>query len=185
MGRLLVTALCSLDGYVVDADGSFAWAEPSEEVHRAVNRIEAGVGTQLVGRRTYEIMTFWETAPTEGDDPYAEFARQWRALDKVVFSSTLDEPAHPRTRLVRAFDADEVRALVASADHDVEIGGPTLAAHAWRAGLVDELRLFLVPVAVGGGTPVLPEGLHVDLDLLEQQRYADGTVLLRYAVRRP
>jgi len=184
MGRLMVTSICSLDGYVADTDGRFDWGEPSAEVHYAVNALERGVGTQLIGRRTFELMTYWETAPTEGGDPYAEFARIWQALDKVVYSTTLESVADPRARIVRSFDPDEVRALVASSQADVEIGGPTLAAHAWRAGLVDEVRLFLIPIALGGGLPALPHGVRSHLDLQEQRTFADGTVHLRYAIRR-
>lgn len=183
MGRLLVTSICSLDGYVADTDGSFQWAEPSAEVHYAVNALERDVRLQLCGRRTYDLMTYWETASTEGDDPYAEFARIWQGIDKVVYSTTLESVADPRARIERSFDADEVRALVAESDGDVEIGGPTLAAQAWRAGLVEEVRLFLIPMALGGGLPTLPRGVRSSLDLKEQRPFADGTVLLRYAVR--
>jgi dihydrofolate reductase len=184
MGRLLVTTLCSLDGYVADSDGSFAWAMPSDEVHRAVNALEQGVGTQLCGRRTYDLMTYWETAATDGDDAEAEFARTWRSLDKVVFSRTLESVVFPRTRLVREFDTDDVRALVAAAPHDVEVAGPTLAARAWEAGLVDEVRLFVLPVLVGGGLPALPHGVRASLALVEQRAFTDGTVLLRHTVQR-
>ena len=183
MGRLLVTAICSVDGYVADTHGSFEFAFPSAEVHQAVNDLERGVGTQLLGRRTYEIMTYWETVPTEGDDPEADFARLWTGADKVVFSTTLTEVATPRTRLVPAFDAAEVRALVEASPHDVEIGGPTLAAEAWRAGLVEEVRLFLVPAVVGGGLPALPDGVRTNLTLLDQRTFENGTLLLQYAVR--
>ncbi len=183
MGRLLVTALCSVDGYVADTEGSFEFAFPSAEVHQAVNDLERGVGTQLLGRRTYEIMTYWETAPTDGDDAEADFARVWQGIDKVVYSSTLTEVTTPRTRLVSAFDADEVRALVQAAPHDVEIGGPTLAAEAWRAGLVDEVRLFLVPSVVGGGLPALPDGVREQLTMHGQRTFENGTVLLQYAVQ--
>ncbi|MFC6237241.1 dihydrofolate reductase family protein [Longivirga aurantiaca] len=183
MGRLLVTAICSVDGYVADTEGSFEFAFPTAEVHQAVNDLERGVGTQLLGRRTYEVMTYWETAPTEGDDPEADFARIWSGVEKVVFSTTLAEVSAPRTRLVRAFDVEAVRALVEAAPHDVEIGGPTLAAEAWRAGLVDEVRLFLVPAIVGGGLAALPDGVRHRLTLLEQRTYDEGFVLLRYAVQ--
>ncbi len=183
MGRLLVTALCSVDGYVADTEGSFEFAFPSAEVHQAVNDLERGVGTQLLGRRTYEIMTYWETASTDGDDAEADFARIWVGADKVVFSTTLTEVATPRTRLVPAFDAAEVRALVEESPHDVEIGGPTLATEAWRAGLVDEVRLFVVPAVVGGGLPALPDGVRAQLGLLGHRTFANGTVLLQYAVR--
>lgn len=183
MGRLLVTAICSVDGYVADSEGSFEFAFPTAEVHQAVNDLERPVGTQLLGRRTYEVMTYWETAPTEGDDPEADFARIWAGVDKVVYSTTLDEVSTPRTRLERSFDAEAVRALVQAAPHDVEIGGPTLAAHAWQAGLVDEVRLFLVPAVVGGGLAALPDGVRHRLALLEQRTFDEGFVLLRYAVQ--
>ncbi|MGD9956240.1 MAG: dihydrofolate reductase family protein [Candidatus Nanopelagicales bacterium] len=183
MGRLLVTALCSLDGYVADTEGSFEFAFPSPEVHQAVNDLERPVGTQLLGRRTHEVMTYWDTAPTEGDDPEADFARIWAGVDKVVYSGTLADVTAPRTRLERSFDAEAVRALVAASPHDVEIGGPTLAAEAWRAGLVDEVRLFLMPVVVGGGLPALPLGVRTRLHLLDQRTYPDGTVLVRHAVQ--
>lgn len=183
MGRLLVTAICSLDLYVADTAGSFEFAFPTSEVHQAVNDLERGVGTQLLGRRTAEIMTYWETAPTEGDDPEADFARVWQGIDKVVYSTTLTDVTAPRTRLERSFDADAVRTLVEAAPHDVEIGGPTLAAHAWRAGLVDEVRLFLVPVIVGGGLAALPDGVRTTLALIEQRTFDAGFVLLRYAVQ--
>jgi len=184
MGRLLVTALCSLDGYVADSEGSFEFAFPSPEVHQAVNDLEREVGTQLVGRRTYDLMTYWDTASTEGDDPEADFARVWQGMDKVVYSTTLAEVTAPRTRLERSFHADAVRALVESSERDVEIGGPTLAAEAWRAGLIDEVRLFLMPVLVGGGLPALPDGVRTRLRLFGQRTFPDGTVLLRHAVER-
>jgi dihydrofolate reductase len=183
MGRLLVTAICSVDGYVADTEGSFEFAFPTAEVHQAVNDLERPVGTQLLGRRTAEIMTYWDTASTEGDDPEADFARVWQGIDKVVYSTTLTEVTAPRTRLERTFDADAVRALVEAAPHDVEIGGPTLAAHAWRAGLVDEVRLFLVPAVVGGGLAALPDGVRSSLTLLEHRTFDEGFVLLRYAVQ--
>lgn len=184
MGRLLVTAICSLDGYVADPDGSFEFAFPTAEVHQAVNDLERPVGTQLLGRRTYEVMTYWDTASTEGDDAEADFARIWAGVDKVVHSATLDAVTAPRTRLERTFDAAAVRALVESAPHDVEIGGPTLAAEAWRAGLVDEVRLFLMPVVVGGGLPALPRGVRAQLRLTDQRTYADGTLFTRHTVVR-
>jgi dihydrofolate reductase len=157
---------------------------PSPAVHQAVNDLADGVGTQLVGRRTYEFMTYWETAPTDGDDPEAGFARMWQALDKIVYSTTLESAPYPRTRIERTFDPEAVRALVAASPHDVEIGGPTLAAEAWRAGLVDEVRQYLLPVVVGGGLPALPRGVRARLQLTEQRTYPDGTVFLRHSVAR-
>ncbi|MEO7234729.1 MAG: dihydrofolate reductase family protein [Lapillicoccus sp.] len=189
MARLLYTAIASLDGYTVDADGDFSWAAPDHEVHLAVNDLLRGVGIYLYGRRIYEVMTAWETMGDDEDDQPAirDFARVWRGADKVVYSSTLDPAtfagtAGPRTRLEQAFDPQTVRALVRDAEADVAIGGPTLAAHALRAELVDDLQLFLVPVVVGGGTAFLPDGVRLGLRLLEERRFASGVVFLRYAV---
>lgn len=183
MGRLTYSAIASLDGYVVDADGSFAWAAPDEEVHAFVNDMERDVGTHLYGRRMYEVMAFWETV--DDDEPVMrDYAQVWRAADKVVYSSTLDEVRSARTRLERTFDPDEVRRLVAEAGADVSIGGPTLAAHALRAGLVAELTLFVTPVVVGGGTNWLPRDVRLDLALVDEHRFTGGVVHLRYRPRR-
>lgn len=194
MGRLVYTTICSLDGYVNDADGGFDWAAPDSEVHAFVNDLERDLGTYLCGRRLYETMVFWETAPTDGpsegpegpeDAVTQDYARIWQAADKVVYSRTLSSTASARTRLERDFDPVAVARLVGSSDRDVSIGGPTLAAEALRAGIVDELRLLRVPAVVGGGTPALPDGIRLDLALLDARRFAGGTTYARYAVRRP
>jgi dihydrofolate reductase len=180
-GRLIASSICSVDGYAVDADGSFAWAAPDAEVHAHVNALERPIGTYLYGRRMYDTLKVWQTMT--GDEPeIRDYAAIWQAADKVVYSTTLAEAETPRTRIERTFDPDAVRALKAAAVRDISIGGPTLAAHAFRAGLVDEVQLFLIPIAVGGGTPALPAGVRVGLRLEEQRRFAGGTVLLRYAV---
>ena len=183
MSRLTYSAITSLDGYVVDADGSFAWAAPDEEVHAFVNDLERDVGTHLYGRRMYEVMAFWETV--DDDEPVMrDYAQVWRGADKVVYSSSLAEVRSARTRLERTFDPDEVRRLVAEAGTDVSIGGPTLAAHALRAGLVDELNVFVTPVVVGGGTSWLPRDVRLDLALVDERRFTGGVVHLRYRPRR-
>jgi dihydrofolate reductase len=172
---LVYTAICSLDGYVADADGNFEWAAPDEEVHAFVNDLERPVDTMLLGRRMYEVLAVWETL----DDPapvMRDYAQIWRAADKVVYSRTLDEVSTARTRLEREFDPEAVRRM----EGEVGIGGPELAGHAIRAGLVDELRLFLTPVVVGGGTPALPDGVRWDLELVEERRFGSGVVYLRY-----
>lgn len=190
MGRLMYTAICSLDGYVDDADGGFDWAAPDVEVHAFVNDLERDVGTYLCGRRLYETMVFWETAPTDGathgpeEAVTQDYARIWQAADKVVHSGTLSSVGSARTRLERAFDPASVARFVETSDRDVSIGGPTLAAEALRAGIVDELRLLTVPAVVGGGTRVLPDGIRLDLTLLDSRRFAGGTTYARYAVRR-
>jgi dihydrofolate reductase len=176
--------LCSLDGYVEDTEGGFGWAAPDEEVHAFVNEQERAVSTYLYGRRLYETMRVWQTV---GDDPAEpaverEYAEVWRAADKVVFSRTLSDVDTPRTRLLGSFDADQVRRLKEESTGGLGVGGPALAAEALRAGLVDELRLLVVPVVVGGGKPVLPPGYRASLALLDERRFGDGTVQLRYSV---
>lgn len=186
MARLLYSGITSLDGYVADADGSFAWAMPDEEVHGYVNDTHARVGTHLYGRRLYEVMAAWDTMET-ADEPAVmrDFAAQWQAADKVVYSASLTEVHTRRTRLERSFDLDAVRLLKESADRDLLVGGPGLAAAALRAGLVDEIRPLVVPVVVGGGTPFLTPGLGLALELLDERRFGNGTVALAYAVRHP
>ncbi len=184
MGLLVYTAITSLDGYVADATGSFAWSAPDEEVHAFVNELERGVGTYLLGRRMYEVMRVWETMPTEGEpEAIADYAAIWRSADKVVYSKTLESVSTARTTIERAFDPEAVRSLVATATRDVGVGGPTLAAHALHAGLVDELHLFLTPVVVGGGTRALPDGLRWELELVDERRFAGGVVHLHYCPR--
>jgi dihydrofolate reductase len=185
MANLIYSAIASLDGYVADADGSFDWAAPDEEVHAFVNDLERPVGTYLYGRRMYEVMSYWHTAPTDpAQHPVArDFAEIWRAADKVVYSRTLASVSTPRTRLERDFDPEAVRALKAGADRDISVGGPELAGQAIAAGLVDECHLFLSPVVVGGGTPALPDGVRWPLDLLGERRFGNGVVHLHYAGR--
>jgi dihydrofolate reductase len=185
MAKLIYAAITSLDLYVNDARGEFRWAEPDAEVHAFVNELERPIGTSLYGRRMYEIMAVWDTLDTSSEpQEMRDYAEQWRATDKVVYSSTLDAVSTSRTRLERTFDADAVRTLVQEADRDVAIGGPTLAAHAFAAGLVDDVHLFLNPVIVGGGTSALPAGVFQELELVEERRFAGGVVYLHHQVRR-
>lgn len=181
MARLVSSTLCSLDGYVVDTDGSFAWAAPDEEEHDFINGLQREMGTMLLGRKMYDVLEVWDTLDTPEQDPIVrEFARAWRDCDKVVYSTTLEEPRTERTRIETTFDAEQVRRLVADADRDVSIGGPTLAAEAFRAGLVGEVQLFLHPVVVGGGVPALPAGVRLRLTLVEQRVFGSGVVFVRY-----
>jgi dihydrofolate reductase len=186
MAALTYNSIASLDGYVADADGGFAWAEPDEEVHRFVNEQEEAVGTYLYGRRLYETMAVWDTDDWLAGEPpvMRDYARIWRGADKVVYSTTLESVSTARTRLERSFDPAAVRELVEGADRDVGVGGPTLAAAALRAGLVDECSVFVVPVVVGGGLRWLPDGLRLDLQLIDERRFNGGVVLLRYRPRR-
>jgi dihydrofolate reductase len=183
MARLVYAALASLDGSVADEDGRFDWAEPDAEVHAFVNDLERSLGTYLYGRRMYEVMVWWETLDLGDTPPHIrDYAEVWRDADKIVYSRTLPTVASERTRLEREFDPEAVRRLKASADRDLAIGGPGLAAHALAAGLVDELHLLLVPHVVGGGTRVFPDGVQLPLELLNERRFGNGTVYLRYRV---
>jgi dihydrofolate reductase len=179
--KLLYSAICSLDGFIADDSGAFDWAAPSDEVLAAVNEQERPIGTYLYGRRMYETMRAWQTM----DDPaplLREFAGIWRGADKIVYSRTLDEATTPRTRLEREFDPEAVRRLKEEATADLTVGGAALAAEALRAGLVDELSLYLNPIAVGRGNPALPGDLRIPLELVEERRFADGVVLVHYRI---
>ncbi|MCU1575085.1 MAG: deaminase [Micrococcaceae bacterium] len=184
MAKLIYSGIASLDGYTVDAQGNFDWSAPDEQVHAFINDRERSVGTYLFGRRMYEVMSYWESSDILADEsPIArDFAQIWQAANKVVYSTTLDRPITARTRLERSFDPDTVRQLKEVSPSDLSIGGPELAAQALRAGLVDECQLYLVPVAVGGGTPYLPAGLRVPLELVQERRFEGGTVFLQYRV---
>jgi dihydrofolate reductase len=181
MAKLVYSAIASLDGYVADEDGKWDWSMPDEEVHSFVNDLERGAGTYLYGRRMYDVMVAWETL--DEDEPVMrDYAEVWRAADKVVYSRTLDAPASERTRIEREFDPERVRRMKASADRDISIGGPELAAQAIAAGVVDEIHLFLSPVIVGGGKKALPDGVRCDLELLDGRRFGNGVVHLHYGV---
>jgi dihydrofolate reductase len=186
MARLIYSMLTSLDGYTADEQGGFGWAAPDEEVHAYVNQLAGPVGVYLYGRRMYETMVYWETAPTSAGEPQVvlDWARHWQAAEKVVYSRTLAGPRSARTRIERAFDPNAVRRLKTSAGRDLAVAGPALAGLALRAGLVDELHLLVCPVVVGGGTRFFPDGVRLDLDLLEARRFGSGVAALRYAVRR-
>src|SRR5918994_6142829 len=177
MGELTYSAIASLDGFVADEHGRWDWSFPSREVHAFVNDRTRGARTHLYGRRTYEVLVPWETM----DDPAPEmrdFAEIWRAADKVVYSTTLQEPRSARTRIERTFDPDAVRAL--KAEGDCVIGGAGLAGRALAAGLVDRIELLLSPVVVGGGTRALPDGVRIDLELADERRFDNGVVHLGY-----
>jgi dihydrofolate reductase len=184
MGKLIYSMITSLDGYVSDRDGDFGWSAPDQESHEFVNELVRSVGTFLYGRRMYETMVYWETAHTLPDAPpfVLEWARQWQAAEKIVYSTTLGEVASARTRIERAFDPEAVRRLKAESDHDLTVDGPTLASHAIRAGLVDEFQLIVAPTVVGGGNAFFPDDVRVDLELLDQRSFSNGVVYLRYGV---
>jgi dihydrofolate reductase len=185
MAKLIYSMLASLDGYIADEDGNFDWALPDEEVHTFINDLMRSIGTHLYGRRMYEVLLAWETMPIDTDQPphIRDFALLWRAADKVVYSTTLEAAASARTRIERRFDPAAIRQLKASAERDLTVSGPDLAAQALKAGLVDEYHMFVAPSVVGGGTPSLPSNLRLALDLLDERRFGNGMVYLRYGIR--
>jgi dihydrofolate reductase len=184
VAKLIYSAIASLDGYVEDAQGSFDWAAPDEEVHAFVNELERPMGTYLYGRRMYETMIFWETASLRRDPSPAirEFAEIWQAAEKVVYSRTLEAVGSAKTRVEREFDHAAIRRLKEASPADITIGGADLAGQALAAGVVDECHLFLCPIAVGGGKPALPRDVCLSLELLDERRFAAGVVFLRYGV---
>jgi dihydrofolate reductase len=185
VAKLIYSAIASLDGYVADEDGNFDWAVPDEEVHAFINDLDRPVGTYLYGRRMYETMVGWETDPTLADRSplMRDFAQIWRAADKIVYSRTLERVTSARTRIERDFDPEAVRQMKAAAERDLIVGGPDLAAHAIRAGLVDEWHLFVTPIVVGGGKRSLPDDVRVKLELLDERRFEGGVVYLHYRTR--
>jgi len=185
MARLIYATIASLDGYIEDERGTFDWAAPSDEVHAFVNDLERPIGTHLYGRRMYETMVFWESPPDLAAEPpvFQDYAELWQAADKIVYSRTLAAAASARTQIEREFEIEAVRRLKASADRDISVGGPDLAAHAIRAGLVDEYHVFITPVLVGGGKRALPDNVRLDLDLLDERRFGSGVVHLHYRIR--
>ncbi len=182
MAKLIYSAITSLDGYVADEDGNFGWAEPDEEVHTFINDLARPVGTYLYGRRMYEVMVGWETDPklAEQSPVMRDFAELWQAADKIVYSTTLETASTARTRIERDFAPSAVRRMKAAAGRDITVGGPELAAHAVRAGLVDQCHLFLTPIIVGGGKQSLPDDVRLKLELLDERRFAGGVVYLHY-----
>ena len=184
MVKLIYSTIASLDGYVADEDGEFGWAAPDEQVHAFINDLERGVGTYLYGRRMYEVMRYWETADATSGRPSVgrDYAQIWRSADKVVYSRTLRSVSSARTRIERDFDAAAIRHEKARAGGDIGVGGPELAARVLEAGLVDELRLFVVPILVGGGTRSLPDHVRLEVELLDERRFDGGMVYLHYRI---
>jgi dihydrofolate reductase len=181
---LVYSAIMSLDGYTTDAEGNFDWSAPDEEVLAFLNDRERPIGTYLYGRRMYEVMRYWENLDLEGQSAAArDFAGNWRAADKIVYSASLPEAVTAKTGIERSFDPEAVRAL--KQQGDVSIGGPTLAGHAIRAGLVDEYEFYVTPFIVGGGLSALPVGVRVSLRLVDERRFASGVVYLRYQPQGP
>ena len=185
MAKLIYATPTSLDGYIADETGSPEWAAPDEEGFAFITGVIRPIGLYLYGRKIYETMAIWETPDViPGLTPaMRDFARIWQAADKIVYSKSLEIVSTTKTRLEREFDPQVVRDLKARLPHDVSVAGPTLAAHAIRTGLVDEYHLFVVPMMIGGGNRVLPGNVRAKLDLVDERRFANGMVYLRYHTR--
>ena len=182
MAKLIYFTPTSLDGYIADETGNPDWATPDEEVFAFINDLERPIGMYLYGRKMYETMAVWETPEViPGRTPaMLEFARSWQAADKIVYSKRRETVSTQKTRLEREFQPQMIRELKAQSPLDIAVAGPTLAAHGIRTGLVDEYRLLIVPTMLGGGTPVLPSNVRIRLDLLDERRFGNGMVYLRY-----
>ncbi len=182
MAKLIYWMNTSLDGYVADEAGNFDWTAPSDDVHAFANELERPIGTYLYGRRVYETMAVWQTMGAAEDEPAVirEFGQIWRAADNVVYSRTLEHVTTPKTRLERQFEPAAIRQMKAEASRDISINGPTLAAHAIRAGIVDEYHVLIYPVVVGGGLAWLPRDVRIGLELLDEHRFENGVVHLHY-----
>ena len=184
MADLIYTSNVTVDGFIEDDRGSFDFTNPDDDVFAFITGLERSAGTYLYGRRMYETMAVWETDPGLGaqSELMADFANMWQAADKVVYSTTLEEVATAKTQLERGFDADAIRTMKASATGHLTVGGANLARQAFEAGLIDECRLFICPVLVGGGKPALPRDIRVDLELIDEQRFSSGVIYLRYRI---
>ncbi len=185
MAKLIFSAIASLDGYIEDEGGNFDWGAPDDEVLGFLNELERPIGTYLYGRRMYETMVYWETAEVLRDQSPMDWdwMQIWRSAEKVVYSSSLEAVSSSKTRIERNFDAIAIRAMKDSLDRDISIGGPELAAQAFRAGLIDDCQLFLMPVLIGGGKPALPRSVRLDLDLVHERCFGNGVVFLHYRLR--
>jgi dihydrofolate reductase len=182
MRRLIYSMGVSLDGYIAGPDGTFDWAAPDAELHRFHNEQARETGMELYGRRLYETMRFWESVDDSAEPIMAEFARIWKRTPKLVFSTTLDSVEGPSTTLADETPVEAVARLKADDGAPLAVGGARLAHTLIEAGLVDEYRLFVNPVIVGGGTPFFP-GLErpVGLELVETTTFGNRVLYARYA----
>ena len=184
MPKLIYSMGVSLDGYIAGPNGEIDWSAPDEELHRFHNEQTREVGTHLLGRGLYEVMSYWETVDVDVDsslpDFELEFARIWQGQPKVVFSTTLDEVEGNAT-LIKEDAAEEVARLKEQPGDDLSVGGAGLAASMMKEGLIDEYRLFVSGAVLGGGTPFFPASEErVGLELLETRTFASQVVYLRY-----
>jgi dihydrofolate reductase len=187
MHLVTYTMSVSLDGYIAGPDGSFDWTAPSEEWFRFITDLTRPVGVHLLGRRLYETMLYWETHEQDDSSDYStsDWAALWKALPKVVFSSTVTS-VQGNARLARGSVVDEIAWLRGeTGEGEIAIGGATLAVEAAEAGLIDEYRVTVHPVIVGGGIPFFPRGLpRIDLERVETREFVSGVVFSRYRVVR-
>ena len=184
MATLMYVSNVSLDGFIEDEHGGFDWTEPDDEQFAFITDLIRPIGTYLYGRRLYETMAVWETDPALAaqSELRADFAHVWQAADKIVYSTTLDAVSTAKSRLEPRFDPDLVRKLKGSADRDLMVGGANLAGHAFNAGLIDECHLFIGPAVLGRGKPSLPSELRAELELLDERRFDNGVVYVRYRI---
>jgi dihydrofolate reductase len=185
MAQLIYFTPTSLDGFIAGENDRLDWSAPSEEVSAFINDRHRPIGAYLYGRKEYETMRVWETpevipSPTPA---MLDFARIWQAAEKIVYSRTLATVSTPKTRLEWEFEPQAVRDLKAQLPHDLSVAGPNLAGQAIRAGLVDEVQLLVVPMILGSGKRVLPGSVGIKLDLLDEGRFENGWVYLRYRPR--
>jgi len=181
MARLIYATITSLDGYLEDEGGNIDWAAPDEEVFEFINELQRTIGTYLYGRRMYETMVYWENDVAHEESPVEQdFRTMWRSAEKIVYSTSLTAASSANTRMERTFDANAIRALKTTPERDITVNGANLAAQAFRAGLVDECQLFLTPIVLGGGKPALPSEVRLELELLDERRFDNGVVFLRY-----
>jgi dihydrofolate reductase len=185
MAKLIYFIPMSLDGFIAGETDSMDWSAPSEEIMAFINDRHRPIGTYLYGRKNYETMMDWETPGViPGLTPaMMDFGRIWQAADKVVYSKSLETVSTAKTHLEREFEPQAVRDLKARLPHDISVSGPNLAAQAIRAGLVDEYQMLVVPFLLGGGKRVLPSNVGIKLDLLDERRFGNGWVYLRYRTR--
>ncbi|MCW3027204.1 MAG: deaminase [Solirubrobacterales bacterium] len=182
MRKLIYSMGVSLDGYIAGPDGDIGWSAPDEQLHRFHNEQMREIGTHLCGRGLYEAMLYWETAEENPSAPEheLEFARIWKQIPRIVFSSSLEHVVG-NARLVKDGLAEEVARLKAQPGKDLAVGGAGLASTLIGLDLIDEYRLFVSPVVLGGGTPYFAAlDRRMDLELLETRTFDSRVVYFRY-----
>ena len=185
MAKLHYVSVMSLDGYI--GDGHYEWSIPAEGSTAFITEVIRPIGTYLYGRKNFETMSFWET-PDLGSmgAEHQDFMRVWQSAEKIVYSNSLKLVTTRKTRLEKDFDVQKIREMKTRSDKDLCIGGPTLAALAIRNNLVEEIHLFVVPTTIGNAIPVipvLPKDIVLRLELIEERRFSEGWVYLRYRIQ--